>query len=185
MKCYLKDYDGEGSCTTMMEVRRSGYCFKSNESAETFIAEKMRDATMMRSWEYKVLVALVITGTHKDLETNDPKALSGFERVIFGKPKGRHHLAGDNGIKIFCETWRSEAMSLLKDFDKSSKATQANAHPLKSSLIAELLVEFCVFSSKCKILKSKKALDTIKDPHKYGVDFLDGLAKVRQMYVSA
>ena len=68
--------------------------------------------------------------------------------------------------------------SLFDAFEKACTVTK-EPHPLKESLIAEFLVEFCTFTAKCQILKSKALLDKIKDPSKYGIDFMQGLAQVR------
>ena len=178
MRLYLNKEVCE--CETMADVRAAGYSFGSNESADQFIVDKMR-TLMIRSWEYKVLVALVFTNVYQQqIETDGPRVISKFERILFGKGKTKDL---EPGVKIYCERWRSQAVALFAEFDeafKSANSSKLDSHPLKTSLLAELLLEFCKFSAKCKVLKSKDALDTIKDPARYGIDFVTALEQVRR-----
>lgn len=168
--------------TSMAEVRAAGYAFGSNESAERFIVEKMRPSKI-QSWEYKVLVALVFTNIYQQQQqiekTDASKVITKYEKTIFGKGETKDQ---ELGVKIYCETWRNQAVALFGEFEKVSESNDSDKtadHELKTSLLAELLLEFCKFSAQCKVLKSKSALDKIKDPKKYGIDFMLGLEQVR------
>ena len=162
-------------CEAMADLRASGFAFESNESAERFIVDKMR-TSRITSWEYKVLVAVVLTNIYQQqLET---EVITKFEKTLFGKGKAKDQ---EPGVKIFCERWRSQAVALFAEFEKAWKSANSStpdSHPLKTSLLAELLLEFCRFSAKCRVLKSKSALETIKDPARYGIDFVRALEQV-------
>jgi hypothetical protein len=172
-------------CETMADVRAAGYAFGSSESAERFLVEKMRPSRI-KTWEYKVLAALVFTNIYSQQQqqqqldkTDFSKIVTKFEKTIFGKGETKDQ---ELGAKIYCETWRSQAVALFAECHKaleSNNAGEDDKLALKASLLAELLLEFCKFTAKCKVLKSKAALDKIKDPAKYGIDFMLGLEQVR------
>jgi hypothetical protein len=177
MRPYL-DNKQDQKFKTMADVRAAAYAFRNNDSAERFIVEKMRKVpSVIQSWEYKVLVALVFTNIYQDKV--DAKETTQFEKTIFGKGKTKDQ---ELGVKILCETWRNEAIALFDVYEKGLESTEESKHdnhPLKASLLTEFLLEFCNFTAKCKVLKSKAQLDKIKDPTKYGIDFMEGLKQVR------
>ena len=175
MQPYLSN-KGKHEFETMSALRDAAHEFESNEAAERFIVEKMRPS-LIDSWEYKLLVALVFTNIYPKNDTVDPKVTKTFEKTIFGKGETKDQ---ELGVKILYETWRSEAMALFDAFEKASTitGTAKEPHPLKESLIAEFLVQFCAFTAKCKVLSSKKQLVKLKDPSKFGIDFMQGLTQV-------
>lgn len=177
MRPYLKNKQDQ-EFKTMEDVRAATYAFRDNASAERFLVEKMRKVpSVIQSWEYKVLVALVFTNIYQDKV--GAQDTTQFEKTIFGKGKAKDQ---ELGVKIFCETWRNEAIALFDVYEKALESTEESkpdVHPLKASLLTELLLEFCNFTAKCKVLKSKALLEKIKDPTKYGIDFMEGLTQVR------
>ena len=179
MRPFLSNKE-EREFETMADLRGAAYMFDDIAAAELFIVEKMRKTPfVIQTWEYKVLVALTFTNIYEHyLEKKDPKITTKFEKTMFGKGETKNQTPG---VKIYCKTWRSEAVALFDEFEKCSKLANKGEHPLKASLLSELLLEFCTFSAKCKVLKSKAALDTIKDPSRYDIDFVEGVKQVRRM----
>ena len=185
MRPYLSN-KVEQEFNTITDLRLAAYSFESSDVSERFIVEKMRvTPPIIQSWEYKVLVALMFTSIYQHLETEDSaKAIKQFERRFLNRGKAKDQVSG---IKIFCDTWRSEAIALCEEFELALNLTctgdpqEAGGHPLKASLLAELLQEFCEFCAKTQVLKSKAKLDIMKNPTSHGIDLIDAVKQVRSI----
>jgi hypothetical protein len=55
-------------------------------------------------------------------------------------------------------------------------------HPLKATLVVELLIEMCTFCIKLKGFKTKQQLDKMKED--YDIDLVEAISKVRSLIFS-
>lgn len=162
--------------STLAEVQRAGYSFKDVDALVQFIKAKMKKSSSIMTWEYKVLVALLFTGIYKEEQNVVKKGIMKLQKSIFAKSGDDNETAA----KILVETWRREAIELITSFDRVS-GRGGTEHPLKATLVVELLIEISIFCTKLKGLEKKKQLDRMREL--YDIGLVEGNAEVRSLFL--
>ena len=162
--------------STLAEVQRAGYAFKDVDALVQFIKAKMKKSSSIMTWEYKVLVALLFTGIYKEEQNVVKKGIMKLQKSIFAKSGDDNETAA----KILVETWRREAIELITSFDRVS-GRGGTEHPLKATLVVELLIEISIFCTKLKGLEKKKQLDRMREL--YDIGLVEGNAEVRSLFL--